>query len=161
MVISAPTVVYLMNWTFFGSRTNCSLGVRRLVRNVGEGLQALRQALPWCHLHIYKVSNFKHLLSITFILHSSENKQSASCTCLTPKSFFSAMSWWTMWSLSSIAFGSQSLLWTGGFPSWERNIFNRAAILSFPPRSDLHKDVIKGSEILEVLHQTPEVLVFV
>ena len=24
-------------------------------------------------------------------------------------------------------------------------------------RSDLHKDVIKGSEILEVLHQTPEV----
>ena len=26
-------------------------------------------------------------------------------------------------------------------------------------RSDLHKDVIKGSEILEVLHQTPEVIV--
>ena len=25
-------------------------------------------------------------------------------------------------------------------------------------RSDLHKDVIKGSEILEVLHQTPEVI---
>ena len=66
---------------FLGSRTNFPLGVRRLVRNVGEGLQALRQALPWCHLHIYKVSNTKHLLAITFILRSLENKQ-------TPKSFF-------------------------------------------------------------------------
>ena len=28
-------------------------------------------------------------------------------------------------------------------------------------RSELHKNVIKGSEILEVLHQTPEVLAFV
>ena len=65
---------------FLGSRINF-LGVRRLVRNVGEGLQALRQALPWCHLHIYKVSNFKHLLSITFILRLSENKK-------IPKSFF-------------------------------------------------------------------------
>ena len=42
----APIVVYLINWTFLGSRTNFSLGVRRLVRNVCEGLQALRQALP-------------------------------------------------------------------------------------------------------------------
>ena len=28
-------------------------------------------------------------------------------------------------------------------------------------RSELHKDVIKGSEILEVLHQTPEVNYYV
>ena len=27
----------------------------------------------------------------------------------------------------------------------------------FPDRKDLHKEVIKGSEILEVLHQCPEV----
>ena len=45
-------------------------------------------------------------------------------------------------------------------------LFCRSPLLTFQPfftfplkRSDLHKDVIKGSEILEVLHQTPEVIV--
>ena len=38
--------------------------------------------------------------------------------------------------------------------------FDLLPVFTFPlKRSDLHKDVIKGSEILEVLHQTPEVIV--